>query len=87
MTVSVPLSAEEQAALEAQARAQGVSVDVLLRTAVLEIIAGNGQKPERKIPTKSCLGALAHLGPAPSAEQIDENRAEMFAYFGRDEIA
>lgn len=86
MTVSVPLSAEEQATLEAQARARGVSVDTLVRTAVLEIIAGTGPKAQRK-PTKSCLGALAHLGPAPSAGEIDENRAEMFANFGRDEIA
>ena len=28
-------------------------------------------------PTRSLLGALAHLGPAPSAEEIDEARREM----------
>jgi len=87
MKVSLPLSAEEQATLEAQARARGVTVDSLVRTAVLEIIAGNGQKVQGTKPTKACLGALAHLRRAPSAEEIDENRAEMFANFGRDEIA
>ena len=40
VTVPVPLTSEEQAALEAQAKAQGVSVDCLLRKAVLQIISG-----------------------------------------------
>ena len=41
MTVTVPVSLtqEEQAALLAQAEAQGVTVDTLLRKAVLQIIA------------------------------------------------
>ena len=41
MTVTVPvlLTTEEQAVLLAQAKAQGVSVDFLLRKAVLHIIA------------------------------------------------
>ena len=39
VTVPVPLTREEQAALLAQAKAQGVSVDSLLRRAVLHIIA------------------------------------------------
>ncbi len=39
VTLPVPLTPEEQAALQAQAKAQGVSVDSLLRKAVLHIIA------------------------------------------------
>jgi len=38
VTVPVPLTEEEQSALLAQAEAQGVSVDSLLRKAVLQII-------------------------------------------------
>jgi hypothetical protein len=38
VTVPVPLTEEEQSALFAQANAQGVSVDSLLRKAVLQII-------------------------------------------------
>jgi hypothetical protein len=34
----------------------------------------------------SSWGALAHLGNAPSAEEIDENRREMFAGFGEGEL-
>ena len=39
VTVPAPLTSEEQAALVAQAKAQGVSVDSLLRRAVLRIIS------------------------------------------------
>ena len=38
-TVPVPLTSEEEAALIAQAKAQGVSVDSLVRKAVLQIIS------------------------------------------------
>ena len=43
VTVPVPLTPEEQAALAAQAKAQGVSVDSLLRWAVLRIISAAPQ--------------------------------------------
>ena len=32
-------------------------------------------------PRRSSYGALAHLGPAPSAEEIDEARREAWANF------
>jgi hypothetical protein len=38
-------------------------------------------------PFKSSLwGALAHLGPAPSAEEINEARREMWANFPREDV-
>jgi hypothetical protein len=37
--IAVPLTSEEEAALIAQAKAEGVSVDSLLRRAVLQIIS------------------------------------------------
>jgi hypothetical protein len=43
VTVPVPLTIEEEAALVAQAKAQGVSVDSLLRQAVLRIISAAPQ--------------------------------------------
>ena len=45
VTVPVPLTSEEQAALAAHAKAQGVSVDSLLRWAVLRIISAAPQIP------------------------------------------
>jgi len=35
-------------------------------------------------PFKSGRGMLAKYGPAPSAEEIDENRSDMFRGFGED---
>ena len=40
-TVPVPLTSDEEAALIAQAKAQGISVDSLVRKAVLQIISAN----------------------------------------------
>jgi hypothetical protein len=42
-----------------------------------------GVKPT---PKRSLFGALAHLGPAPSAEEIDEARREAWANFPREDI-
>ena len=47
VTIPAPLTSDEQAALVAKAKAQGVSVDSLLRTAVLNIIA---PAPDSKPP-------------------------------------
>ena len=87
MNLTLPLSAAEEAKLLAQARAQGVTPEDLVRHAIEPIIAAAEGLSLTKKPTKSALGALARLGPAPSAEEIDENRVEMFANFGRDDIA
>lgn len=37
-------------------------------------------------PKRSLYGILADLGPAPSAEHIDEARREVWANFPRDDI-
>ena len=51
-TVPVPLTSEEEAALIAQAKAQGVSVDSLLRKAVLQIISARPEtKPQLPVQT------------------------------------
>lgn len=35
-------------------------------------------------PKKSAYGLLAKYGPGPTAEEIDENRREMFSSFGEN---
>lgn len=40
----------------------------------------------RRKPRKSLLGVLADYGPAPSAEDIDEARREMWGNFPREDI-
>ena len=37
-------------------------------------------------PRESLYGIAAHLGPAPSAEDIDEVRREMWSNFARDDL-
>ncbi|MCI0441281.1 MAG: hypothetical protein L0177_19435 [Chloroflexi bacterium] len=40
----------------------------------------------RPAPKKSLLGLCSHLGPAPSAEQIDEVRRQEWANFPREDV-
>ncbi len=40
-----------------------------------------------RAPLRSLHGILKDLGPAPSAEEIDEARREAWANFPRDDIA
>jgi hypothetical protein len=42
--------------------------------------------PTEKKPFPSLWGALKDLGPAPSAEEIDEARREAWANFPREDI-
>jgi len=47
-------------------------------------LAEGPEIPARGKPFTSGYGMLAKYGPAPSAEEIDENRREMFRGFGED---
>ena len=42
-------------------------------------------KHTSKTPKRSLLSLVADLGPAPSAEEIDEARREMWAGFAQDD--
>ena len=82
--MDIQFQPQEEARLIAVARARGLSADALVR----EALAGILTDPERtaKEPTRSLRGILAKYGPAPSAEEIDQNRAEMFANFPRSDF-
>jgi hypothetical protein len=58
-----------------QAAAQGLTLKAWLGK-LAEEEGWAGLKPK-----KSAYGALAKYGPGPSAEEIDENRREMFRGF------
>jgi plasmid stability protein len=78
LTIEIP--DDQNAALAAKAHARGVSTDALLREAIDKIL-----EPEQpKKPKKSAYGLLAKYGPGPTAEEIDENRREMFRGFAKD---
>ena len=82
MTVTIELPDELGAALQAQAEAQGVSVAGFTRLVIERAI--HTREEQTLTPKKSAYGLLAKYGPGPSAEEIDENRREMFRGFGQD---
>ena len=67
------------AALQELAAAQGLTLRDWLGK-----LAGAAEGTAARKPLKSGRGMLAKYGPAPSAEEIDENRREMFRNFGED---
>ena len=86
MTLTLPLEPQEEAKLVAAARAKGVSLDALVREALGRIFSESAAEAPGKEPTRSLRGLLAKYGTAPSAEEIDQNRAEMFANFPRSDF-
>jgi len=78
MTITIELEEEQVLALKAKAAADGLTLeDWLLKLARHESILN----PR---PLKSAHGVLAKYGPGPSAEEIDENRRDMFKGFGEN---
>ena len=82
LTIQLPEKIE--AALKEQANAYGVSpeqyVFALLECDLAPLLKAQLPSP----PFKTGRGMLAKYGPAPSAEEIDANRAEMFRRFVED---
>jgi hypothetical protein len=80
MTVTIELPEKQVYALRAKALMEGLSLE-----AWFQKIADEQAGPEpHQGPYKSSYGILAKYGPGPSAEEIDENRREMFSGFGED---
>ena len=80
MTLTIDLSKELEAALKTQAQAQGVDAAGYARQVLERALGMEEERPGP--PFKTGRGLLAKYGPAPSAEEIDENRREMFRGFG-----
>jgi len=85
MTIILPLQPQEEARLMAVAGARGISAAALVREALHGILADASVMNSAKEPARSLRGLLARYGPAPSSEEIDRNRAEMFANFPRSD--
>jgi plasmid stability protein len=82
MTLTIEIPDSLEAPLKAQAQAQGVSADRYVRQ-LLETTLKPESGPLE--PFETGRGIFAKYGPAPSAEEIDENRRDMFRNFARDE--
>ena len=80
MTLTLPLEPQKEGKLIAVAESKVMTASELVSQANDKIIAeGSPQKD----PTVSLRGLLAKYGTAPSAEEIDQNRADIFRNFPR----
>ena len=75
----IELSDNQVAALKAKAAAQGLTLKAWLGKLAEELPADAPRKA-----LKTGRGMLAKYGRAPSAEEIDENRKDMFRGFGEN---
>lgn len=87
VTVPVPLTSEEQAALQSQAKAQGVSVDCLLRKAVLQIISAPRDPRQDLSPDAldRAFEELADMVPDNVPDMPDEALSREGIYTREDE--
>jgi hypothetical protein len=77
MTVTIEIPDEQLAALKAKAAAHGLTLQDWLQ----RVAAQESQREASHEPLKSGYGMLAKYGAAPSAQEIDENRRDMFGGF------
>jgi hypothetical protein len=85
MNLTIEIPDELAAAVEAEARAKGVSRDRYVTRILADTLAGEiPQAGSSSKPLKTGYGSWAKYGTAPSAEEIDENRREMFRNFAED---
>jgi hypothetical protein len=80
MNLTIELSDEQAAALKAKAAAEGLTLQEWVKKRAT-------QEADPAVPKKPLIsgyGMLAKYGPGPSAEEIDENRREMFRGFAED---
>ena len=88
MTVTVPVSltADEQATLQAQAKAQGVSIDVLLRKAVLQIIATAPDVESQSLTTEEWEKELGEwLDGLPNIPTLSDEAISREGIYTRDD--
>lgn len=81
MTLTLP--PELEAKVKQRAQNEGPSAEGWLRRLVEQQLTSD--KDEQEVPPfVTGRGMLAKYGPAPSAEEIDSNRADMFHNFAQD---
>jgi plasmid stability protein len=84
MTLTIQLPEKLDAALKAQANAHDVSPAGYAREILEQALAASVENQNSGSPFKTGRRLFAKCGPAPSAEEIDANRAETFQHFAAD---
>lgn len=80
LNIETPESLADE--LSAKAMAEGVTASIFARQVLEQVLFQQSEQHVR--PKKSAYGLLTQYGPGPSAEQIDENRREMFRGFAEN---
>ena len=80
MTIELPENLE--AALKAQANAHGLSPSGYVQEILERDLAFSIKNQSSNASFKTGRGMFTKYGQAPSAEEIDANRADMFRNFG-----
>jgi hypothetical protein len=80
MNLTIEFSDEQAATLKAKAAAEGLTLEEWVKKQATQ----EEEPAALKKPFISGYGMLAKYGPAPTAEEIDENRWEMFRGFAKD---
>lgn len=83
MDLTIEIPDEIGAVLEAQAQAHGVSPSRYASRMIETTIAPISREASGE-PFETGYGLWAKYGPAPSMEEIDANRREMFRNFAQD---
>lgn len=84
MTLTIQLPDQLETALKEKANAHGISPAGYVRGILERELASSLENQQAGPPFKTSFGILAEYGPAPSAEEIEANRAEMFQHFAED---
>ncbi len=84
MDLTIQIPDEIGAALQAQALAQGVTAARYASSVIEKTLAPAVELGSSCQPFETGYGMWAKYGPAPSMEEIDENRREMFRNFAQD---
>ena len=81
MNLTIEIPDQLAAALKAKAQEEGISPDRFVSRVLENTLL---DEPAPAEPLQTGFGMWANFGPAPSAEEIDENRREMFRNFAKD---
>ena len=84
MHLNIELPDALGAVVKAQAQAEGVSPDRFISRVLENTLAADLAPQGPTKPFETGYGMLAKYGPAPSAEEIDENRRDMFRNFAQE---
>ena len=82
MQLNIEIPESMAAELSAKAMGEGVTASIFARQVLEQFLFQQSEQNVR--PKKSAYGLLAQYGRGPSAEEIDENRREMFRGFAED---